>query len=174
MLHDAAMDGELLSCDLKCSTHLGQSSSMTRKDRDLLRFDAGHFWIVDTSNKMLERTHTWHYLTWCGIDWNRAIACSIDLQMYTDCLQEFMKKAKAITVARAQLSRWRDFKKGRIGPKRRETMAMAQSFNNLCDILWQGPNWRQEAQGLKLTQESKRTVTVNVLRKSWNRGLVPR
>lgn len=40
---DAAMDGELLSCELKRSTHLGQSSSMTRKDRDLLRFDAGHF-----------------------------------------------------------------------------------------------------------------------------------
>lgn len=59
-----------------------------------------------------------------------------------------MKKAKAITVARAQLGKPL---KGFEGPKRRETMThMTQSFNNRCDKVQIG----EEAQGLK----SKRTV----------------
>ena len=137
------MDGEMLSCDLKCSTHLGQSSSMTRKDRDLLRFDAGYFWIADTSKKVLELAHTWHYLT------SRLELC----QSVLHCVQEFMKKAKAITVIISGSAReavegiWR------------EGETMADNFSAIFQrSLCQGPNWRQEDQGLKRSQESKRSV----------------
>ena len=77
-----------------------------------------------------------------------------------------MKKAKAITVARAQLGKPL---KGFEGPKRRETMThMTQSFNNRCDKVQIGDK------KLKASSPRELSMTVNVLRKSWNRGLVPR
>lgn len=109
---DAAMDGELLSCELKCSTHLGQSSSMTRKDRDLLRFDAGHFWIVDTSY-IKQNVGAHAYLTLPDMVWNRAIACSIVYRLYRS---SWRKPKRSPSLGLSSGSRWRDLK-GRSGER---------------------------------------------------------
>ena len=150
------MDGELHSCDLQRSTRLGQSSSMTRKDRDLLIFDAGYFWIADTSNKMLERARTWHYMTSGVESYHGVLHCAplcagVHEESQSDhCHQLGKLLVEGIWRAKGERDHCR---------------------HSLSASLCQGPNWRQEAQGLTGPRGLSRTV--NALRKSWNTGLIP-